>query len=55
MPIIGDSLDLGIGAKIIGNVTLGNNVRVGANAVVTKSFVEDDIVLVGCPAHKMNN
>lgn len=55
VPIIGDSLDLGIGAKIIGNVTLGNNVRVGANAVVTKSFVEDDIVLVGCPAHKMNN
>lgn len=51
VPMIGDSLDLGIGAKIIGNVTLGNNIRVGANAVVTKSFTEGDVILIGCPAH----
>lgn len=52
LPVIGDSLDLGIGAKIIGNVELGNNITVGANAVITKSFKENDIVLVGCPAYK---
>lgn len=51
-PIIGSGLDLGIGAKIIGQVNLGNNVRVGANAVVTKSFSGDDIILVGVPACK---
>lgn len=51
-PKIGDGLDLGIGAKIIGKVKLGHNVRVGANAVVTKSFDESGITLIGLPAHK---
>lgn len=51
-PVIGESLDLGIGAKIIGQVFLGNNIRVGANAVVTKSFPNDDLILVGIPAAK---
>lgn len=49
-PIIGNGLDLGIGAKIIGDVSLGNNVSVGANAVVVKSFKKDNITLVGIPA-----
>lgn len=52
-PYIGDNLDLGIGAKIIGDVHLGNFVRIGANAVVTKSFEEDSITLVGIPARKI--
>lgn len=50
-PMIGDGLDLGIGAKVIGEVRLGNNIRVGANAVVAKSFNEDNLTLVGVPAH----
>lgn len=50
-PQIGDGLDLGIGAKIIGNVTLGSNITVGANAVVTKSFSQNGVTLVGIPAH----
>lgn len=49
-PIIGDNLDLGIGAVVIGDVILGNNVTVGANAVVTRSFEKDGITLVGIPA-----
>ena len=52
-PVIGDDLDLGIGAKVIGGVKLGNQVKVGANAVVTKSFEEDGITLVGMPAKKI--
>ena len=52
-PVIGDDLDLGIGAKIIGGVKLGSQVKVGANAVVTKSFEEDGITLVGLPAKKI--
>lgn len=51
-PQIGDRLDLGIGACIIGNVTLGNGVTVGANAVVVKSEPESDVTLVGVPARK---
>lgn len=50
-PVCGDKLDLGIGAKIIGKVTLGGNVTIGANAFVNKSFDEDKITLVGIPAH----
>lgn len=51
VPVIGDNLDMGIGAKIIGDLKLGNNVRIGANAVVTKSFEQDNIVLTGIPAN----
>lgn len=51
VPEIGDNLDLGIGAKVIGNVKLGDNVTVGANAVVTKSF-ENNCTVVGIPAVK---
>lgn len=51
---IGDNLDMGIGAKIIGDVSLGHNVIIGANAVVTKSFVDGDVTLVGVPARKLN-
>lgn len=40
---------IGAGAAILGNVTIGNNVLVGANAVVTKD-VPDDCVAVGVPA-----
>ena len=54
-PRVGNGLDLGIGAKIIGNVVLENNIKIGANAVVTKSFNEDNITLVGIPAKKLNN
>lgn len=51
-PLIGDGLDLGIGANIIGNVELGNGVVVGADAVVTRSFKDNNIVLIGAPADK---
>jgi len=48
-PTLGDNVYIGAGAKIIGNIYLGNNVIVGANAVVTKSS-PDDSLLVGIPA-----
>jgi len=50
VPVIGDGLDLGIGACIIGDVKLGNQVKVGANAVVTRSVEQDAVTLVGIPA-----
>lgn len=36
-PIIGNNVFIGAGAKIIGGVTIGDDVTIGANAVVTKS------------------
>lgn len=53
VPVIGDDLDLGIGAKVIGDVTLGNQVFVGANAVVTRSFENDHITIAGIPAREI--
>lgn len=49
-PVIGDNCDIGVGAKIIGPVRLGNNITIGAGAVVNKSFMEDNLVLAGIPA-----
>lgn len=49
-PVIGDNLDLGVGAIVIGNVHLGDNTIVAANAVVCKSFDEDNQILAGVPA-----
>lgn len=48
-PTIGDNVLIGAGAKIIGPVKVGNNVRIGANAVVTKD-IPDDCTVVGNPA-----
>lgn len=44
-PVIGDHCYIGAGAKIIGKVVLGKNVRVGANCVVY-SDVPDNAVVV---------
>ena len=52
-PMIGDNLDLGFGACVIGGVTLGDNATVGANAVVVKSNPENTITLVGVPAREL--
>lgn len=46
---IGDCLYLAIGAKIIGPLTLGDNVSVAANSLVNKSF-GSNLLLVGSPA-----
>ena len=51
-PVLLDNIEIGIGAKLIGSIKLGNNCQVGANAVVTKSF-EKDSVLVGIPARNI--
>lgn len=50
-PTLGDNVDIGVGAKIIGNIYIADNVKIGANAVVTKSCNEKGAVLVGVPAH----
>lgn len=53
-PRIGDNCNIGIGAVLIGNITLSNNITIGANAVVTTSCYTDGAVLVGIPAKNMS-
>lgn len=49
-PQLGDNCYIAPGAKLYGDIRLGNNTKIGANAVVNKSFVQDNLVLVGIPA-----
>lgn len=49
-PIIGDYCDIGYGAILIGNIKIGNNIKIGAGSVVTKSFEENKAIIVGNPA-----
>ncbi len=48
-PILGDSVYIGAGAKVIGSITVGSNVVIGANSVLLKD-VPDDSLVVGIPA-----
>jgi serine O-acetyltransferase len=49
VPVIGNNVFIGAGAKIIGAVTIGDNARIGANAVVVHD-VPPDTTVVGIPA-----
>ncbi len=48
-PKIGNNVYFGAGCCVLGGISIGNNVVVGANAVVTKD-VPDNAVVVGIPA-----
>lgn len=48
-PKIGNLVYFGAGAKVIGKITIGSNVIIGANAVVVKSF-PDNVSIAGVPA-----
>lgn len=49
VPVLGDDIFIGSGAKVIGAVELGNGARVGANAVVLRN-VPAGVTVVGVPA-----
>lgn len=47
-PTLGDNVVVGTGAKVLGNIEIGSNSYVGANAVVLKS-VPSNTTVVGVP------
>src|ERR1700682_1482780 len=49
-PTIEDGVVAGSGAKILGNITVGKNCRIGAGSVVLRNVPEDSTV-VGVPGH----
>ena len=49
-PTIEDNVVLGGGAKILGNIVVGKNCRIGAGSVVLRNVPEDSTV-VGVPGH----
>ena len=51
-PVVGDNVHFGVGCKIIGSIAIGNNVVIGANAVVTHN-VPSNSVVAGVPAREI--
>ena len=51
-PTLGDRVVVGAGAKILGAITIGDDTRIGANAVVVKS-VPANAVVVGVPGQNI--
>lgn len=51
-PVIGDRVDIGAGAKVIGKIRIGNDVIIGANAVVIRDVPANSIA-VGVPARTL--
>ena len=52
-PTLKDNVVIGSGAQVLGPITVGENAKVGANAVVTKD-VPANAVMVGIPAKNVN-
>lgn len=49
VPVIGNNVEINAGVRILGPVKIGNNVIIGANAVVVKD-VPDNCIVAGVPA-----
>ena len=47
-PTVGNNVVIGTGAKILGNIRIGNHTKVGAGSVVIRS-VPDNSTVVGVP------
>lgn len=52
-PIIGDRVELGAGSKILGGIRVGDDVMVGANAVLITD-AESGSIFVGVPAKRIS-
>ena len=48
-PVIGDNVDIGQNAQILGGITIADGVKIGAGAVVTHSVLEPNVTVVGVP------
>ena len=54
-PILDGCVVVGIGAIVLGKTRIAKNVVIGANAVVNKDILEEDIAVAGVPAKKISN
>lgn len=50
VPTIGNNVDIGVRAILIGDIVIADNITIAANAVVTKSCLIEGAVLAGVPA-----
>ncbi len=50
LPLIGNNVDIGQGAQILGNIEIADDVKIGAGSIVVHSIIEDGVSVVGIPA-----
>lgn len=48
-PVIGDNVDIGQFAQILGGIRIADNVRIGAGSVVVKDVLTPGVTVVGVP------
>jgi serine O-acetyltransferase len=53
-PTLGDHVVVGTGAKVLGNILIGNHVKIGAGSVVVRP-APDYSTVVGVPGHIVRN
>lgn len=54
-PKIGNNVYIGPGAKLFGKITIADGIKIGANAVVNKTFLESNITIAGVPAKNVRS
>lgn len=54
-PRLGDNIYIGPGVKIFGKIEIADNIAIGANSVVNRSFTEPGITIAGVPAKKISD
>ncbi len=54
-PRLGDNVYIAPGAKIYGPIRIGSNCTIGANAVVTKDFEDEGLLIAGVPARALSS
>ena len=55
VPTLEKGVVVGIGAIVLGDVHIADDVAIGANAVVNKDVAEENIAVAGVPAKKISN
>ncbi|MBX2980715.1 MAG: serine acetyltransferase [Flavobacteriales bacterium] len=55
VPTLGDNCYIGPGAKLFGNIVIGDNTAIGANSVVNASFPDGFMTIAGAPARKVSD
>ena len=48
-PVIGDDVDIGQGAQILGSIQIADGIKIGAGAVVIKDVLTPGVTVVGIP------
>ena len=54
-PTIGDNVYIAPGAKLFGGIQIADNIAIGANAVVNKDFLQQEVSIGGIPAKIISN